>query len=156
MPREIERKYLVVGEGWRETAGAGVSYRQGYLSLDPDRSVRVRLAGGKAFLTIKGRSEGAGRDEFEYSIPPEDAGHMLQQLCLQPVIEKKRFRLPAGSLTWEIDEFGGENQGLIVAEIEIPNDEHSIPKPDWVGREVTGDPRYYNLHLVGHPYSQWK
>ena len=156
MGREIERKYLVRTDNWRHEAGPGVPYRQGYLSLDPERSVRVRTAGDKGFITIKGKSEGAGRDEFEYPIPVEDARQLLEQLCIRPLIEKIRYTVKRDGLKWEIDEFMGENQGLVVAEVELEDERQEIPKPDWLGDEVTGDPRYFNLNLVRNPYSRWK
>lgn len=155
MSREIERKFLVRNDGWREQAGPGTPYRQGYLSLDPERSVRVRTAGDQAFLTIKGQSQGAARDEFEYPIPRRDAEQMLSSLCVQPLIVKMRYVVKDGPHKWEIDEFGGENRGLVLAEIELDDERQEIELPDWVGREVTNDPRYFNLSLVQHPYSEW-
>src|SRR5450755_1149382 len=109
MGREIERKFLVRNDIWRKHAGPGVPYRQGYLSFDPDRSVRVRIAGDQGFLTIKGKSEGTGRDEFEYSIPPGDARQLLDRLCVPPLIEKTRYVIKRDLVKWEIDEFAGEN-----------------------------------------------
>jgi len=156
MGREIERKYLIRSNAWRAAAGTGTAYRQGYLSLDPERSVRVRMAGDRGFLTIKGKSEGAGRDEFEYSIPAADARQMLDRLCVPPTIEKTRYVVRANGLKWEIDDFAGENRGLIVAEVELEDERQEIVKPEWLGDEVTADARYYNLNLVGRPYSQWQ
>ena len=155
MGREIERKYLLKNDDWRRCAGSGVAYRQGYLSLDPDRSVRVRVAGDRAFLTVKGKSEGASRSEFEYPIPTDDAEQMLKTLCVKPLIEKTRYIVKNGKLKWEIDEFAGENKGLVIAELETADDQQEIVKPDWLGSEVTGDPRYFNVSLVQHPYSKW-
>jgi adenylate cyclase len=155
MGREIERKYLVRDESWRRDADQGVRYRQGYLSLEPGRSVRVRQAGDLGFLTIKGPSEGAGRDEFEYPIPLADAEHLLNRLCIQPLIEKTRYTIQHSGWKWEIDEFAGENRGLIVAEIEIPDERQTFDKPGWAGEEVTHDRRYYNSQLVLHPYPEW-
>lgn len=152
MAREIERKFLVKNDAWRKQAGPGVPYRQGYLSTDPARSVRVRVAGDEAFVTIKGRSAGAARDEFEYPIPREDAEQMLENLCIKPLIEKTRYVIREGPLKWEIDEFAGENQGLVIAEMEIPEESTEIEKPGWVGDDVTGDPRYYNINLVYEPF----
>ena len=155
MAREIERKYRVKHDGWRREAGSGLRYRQGYLSLDPERSVRVRAGGGKAYITIKGKSEGAGRDEFEYAIPGGDAEELLARLAIHPLIEKTRYDIRAGDLKWEIDEFHALNRGLVIAEIELPEEQHEFAKPDWLGEEVTDDPRYYNLNLVAHPYAEW-
>jgi len=136
MAREIEHKYLVRNGSWRR-AVQGTPYRQGYLSLDPERSVRVRLGGGKAFLTVKGKSEGPARDEFEYPIPVADAEHMLEALCIQPLIEKTRYTIAHGTLKWEVDEFAGENEGLTIAEVEIEHEGQEIAKPGWVGEDVT-------------------
>lgn len=154
MPLEIERKYLVTGDAWREQA-TGRQYRQGYLSSDPERSVRVRLADEQAWLTIKGRSRGAARVEYEYSIPAEQAREMLDSLCLQPLIEKTRYQVVYSGMTWEIDEFSGDNDGLVIAEVELESEEQAFDLPPWAGEDVTGDPRYYNASLIAHPYSQW-
>ena len=154
MGREIERKFLVTGEAWK-VPGQGMLIRQGYLNADPWRVVRVRTMGGRAALTIKGRSVGATRAEFEYEIPLADA-HELLEICVQPLIEKTRYRVPVGSLVWEIDEFHGANQGLTVAECELESEDQDVPKPDWVGEEVTGDPRYFNSSLVADPFTTWR
>ena len=155
MPVEIERKYLVTGDAWRSQA-TGKQLRQGYLSLDPARSVRVRLAAGQGRLTIKGRSVGAARAEYEYPIPPDHARELLDGLCLRPLIEKTRYRVEHAGLCWEIDEFEGDNAGLVLAEVELESEEQVPELPDWVGADVTDDPRYYNASLVQHPYSRWK
>jgi adenylate cyclase len=154
MPLEIERKFLVRGEGWR-THGAGVPYRQGYLSTVPERSVRVRLVRDKGYLTVKGITVGTARAEYEYEIPADDASEMLDNLCEHPLIEKTRYRVQHHGLTWEIDEFEGDNAGLIVAEVELEEEDQAVILPDWVGKEVTGDPRYYNARLVNEPYARW-
>ena len=150
---EIERKFLV-----RESdflAGLeGVPYRQGYLSTDADRTVRIRPAGPHAFITVKGRSVGATRAEFEYAIPLADAEAMLA-LCIPPVIEKVRHRVEFAGLVWEVDVFGGVNEGLVVAEVELPSEETVVDLPPWIGDEVTGDPRYFNANLIAHPYRDW-
>jgi adenylate cyclase len=156
MGQEIERKYLVANDNWRRQAGPGTLYVQGYLSVDPERSVRVRIAGSKAALTIKRETSPSIRDEFEYEIPAEDADHMLDKICIKPLIEKIRYVIQQGSLKWEIDEFSAENRGLIIAEVELEDDRLDIAKPDWVGEEVTDDPRYFNINLVKHPYSEWR
>lgn len=153
--REIERKFLVTGTGWREAAQER-EICQGYLTLDKERTVRVRLAGGNGTLTIKGPSQGAARSEFEYPIPSEDARLLLHELCLQPVIEKTRYRVPLGELVWEVDVFRGQNEGLIVAEVELSSETQEIALPEWIGEEVTGDPRYYNARLVAEPFTKWR
>jgi adenylate cyclase len=155
MAQEIERKFLLAGEGWRGLA-RGIGYRQGYLCASRERSVRVRIAGEKGSLTIKGETVGAARSEYEYEIPLEDAREMLDSLCPQPQIEKKRYTIFYRDFTWEIDEFSGLNQGLIVAEIELEREDQAFERPDWIGEEVTGDPRYYNAALCVAPYSTWK
>jgi adenylate cyclase len=149
MGREIERKFLVTSDAWRG-AGPGTSIRQGYLSLDPARTVRIRTSGGKAWLTIKGLTKGAARDEFEYEIPVK-----LDRLRIGTIIEKTRTRVPYRDRTWEVDEFRGENAGLVVAEVELDDENTTIAVPSWIGPEVTHDPRYYNANLITHPWSRW-
>ncbi len=153
MAVEIERKFLVVGDTWR-TAPA-VFYSQGYLNRDKLRTVRVRIAGEEAFLTIKGESVGARRAEFEYPIPLWDARELLT-LCEQPLIEKNRRKILHEGFIWEVDEFLGENLGLVVAEIELPAEDSEFPRPEWIGEEVTDDSRYFNSSLSLAPFSQWK
>ena len=154
MATEIERKFRVVGDAWRALA-EGVVYRQGYLSTEKTRTVRVRVVGKSGFLTVKGANVGAMRAEFEYPIPVADANAMLDDLCETPIIEKSRYRIAQGDLTWEVDEFTGENAGLIVAEIELANEAQAFDKPAWIGEEVTGDPRFFNANLVANPFSRW-
>jgi CYTH domain-containing protein len=154
MPQEIERKFLVASDAWRRGA-VGERYRQGYLSTEPERTVRVRLAGEAGFLTVKGRGEGAARAEYEYPIPREHAEEMLDRLCLRPLIEKTRYRIPFAGLTWEVDEFSGDNAGLVVAEVELEDERQPVALPPWVGREVTDDPRYANASLVARPFTTW-
>ena len=154
MPEEIERKFLVVGDRWREKA-VGTAYRQGFLSTEPARTVRVRLAGSRGSITIKGKNIGARRDEFEYEIPAQHAQQMLDTLCKRPLIEKVRYTLPVGRHIWEIDVFEGDNAGLVVAEIELGSEDEAFEKPDWAGEEVTDDPRYFNSNLVAAPYKTW-
>lgn len=154
MSREIERKYLVVGEAWR-SPGTAIRLRQGYLSTVKERTVRVRVAGDAGHLTVKGITRGATRTEFEYEIPVADADLMLDELCEPPLIEKTRHLVVHGDLTWEIDEFGGVNTGLVIAEVELEDEAQSIDLPGWVGDEVTADPRYFNSNLIAHPYSRW-
>ena len=155
MAVEIERKFLVHKDAWR-TQGEGVLLRQGYLSSNPDRVVRVRIEGNAASMTIKGRTTGATRGEWEYAIPVADAQALLEGLCERPLIEKYRTRIVHEGMTWEVDEFLGDNAGLIVAEIELQSEGQAFSKPDWVGEEVTHDPRYFNANMIRHPYTTWK
>ncbi|WP_298613870.1 CYTH domain-containing protein [uncultured Thermosynechococcus sp.] len=152
---EIERKFLVIGEDWRSLATSVFHFAQGYLSTVPERTVRVRLAGNEAWITIKGKASGGQRREYEYAIPTVDARELLGELCLQPIIEKSRYHIPAGDLCWEIDEFAGASAGLILAEIELPRADYPLTLPPWIGREVTDDPRYTNAYLAEHPYQEW-
>jgi CYTH domain-containing protein len=155
MGKEIERKFLIAGEEWRKLA-SGTAYRQGYLSTVKERTVRVRTINDKGFLTIKGVTVGATRAEYEYPIPAADAGEMLTNLCEKPLVEKNRYKIKQGELTWEIDEFLGDNQGLTVAEIELSDESQKFEKPAWIAAEVTGDPRYFNSNLIKNPYKNWK
>jgi CYTH domain-containing protein len=155
MATEIERKFLVKGEAWR-SLGVGVVYRQGYLVSDSRRSVRVRIAGDRALLTLKGATVGIARAEYEYEIPLTDAEELLERLCDRPLIEKTRYTLMVHELIWEVDEFMGDNQGLIVAEVELETAEQLVQLPEWVGEEVSHDPRYFNSNLANHPFSQWQ
>jgi adenylate cyclase len=155
MGKEIERKFLVDPYGaWREAEAK--FYRQGYLQRTIERTVRVRTAGERAFLTIKGHSEGAARLEFEYEIPVAEANELLDVLCERPLIEKTRRTLSYANLVWEVDEFFGDNADLIVAEVELQDEAQPIILPPWVGDEVTQDPRYYNANLVQNPYCLWR
>ena len=154
MAKEIERKFLVKGDKWKSMA-EGVLYRQGYLNSVKERTVRIRTVGDKAFLTIKGITVGATRAEYEYPISFDDCNAMLDTLAEKPIIEKKRYKIPQDRFVWEIDEFFGENQGLIVAEIELESEDQEFDKPDWIGEEVTGDPRYFNSNLIKHPFTKW-
>ncbi|OLP19298.1 adenylate cyclase [Leptolyngbya sp. 'hensonii'] len=154
MAIEIERKFLVNGEAWR-SLGQGTPYRQGYIATVNGTTVRVRIAGTQGYITLKGFKTVLARSEFEYPIPLEDAATLLEQFCDRPLIEKVRYRIPIGDLVWEVDEFTGENQGLIVAEVELQDEQQAIELPDWVGAEVSHDPRYLNANLVRHPYSRW-
>ena len=152
---EIERKFLVINDNWRSLA-QGKVYRQGYISTNNKMTtVRVRIIGEQAYLTIKSKTEGISRQEFEYPIPFEDGKIMLDNLCDRPLIEKTRYQINHDSLIWEIDEFQGENQGLIIAEVELENESQIINLPDWVGKEVSDDPKYYNVNLTKSPYQTW-
>lgn len=150
MPFEIERKFLVAGEGWREGA-RGERYTQGYLPVEGRTVVRIRIAGPKAFVTIKGEPEGIVRPEFEYPIPVDDAETMLRLLCRRPLIEKTRYDVVFAGRRWVVDEFTGENTGLVLAEIELGSPDETVELPPWVGKDVTGDPRYLNVNLVNTP-----
>lgn len=154
MAQEIERKFLLCSDAWRE-GHVGLAIAQGYLSTDPDRTVRIRIAGQQAFITVKSRPIGISRAEFEYEIPLSDARAMLS-LCLPSTIEKTRYRVPYGAHLWEIDEFHGANQGLIVAEVELQNSDEKIERPPWIGMEVSEDRRYSNSQLAQMPYRDWQ
>ena len=152
MATEIEHRFLVVGTEWRQ--GDGVRFSQGYLSRDKERTVRVRLADEHAFLTIKGLTHGASQAEFEYEVPVADAEQLLK-LCDGPVIQKVRYAVVYNGFKWKIDEFLGENAGLIIAEVELEREDQPFERPDWLGREVTEDPRYFNSNFAATPYSTW-
>ena len=149
---EIERKFLVVGDDWR--GAPAVACAQGYLNRDPRRTVRVRIAQGQAWLTVKGATAGATRAEFEYAIPVADAEQLLA-LCDGPLVRKLRRVVVHGGMAWEIDEFQGDNAGLVVAEIELPAEDAPFARPPWLGAEVTHDARYFNSSLAAAPYSTW-
>jgi len=156
MAWEIERKFRVVGEGWRThpASDGGVRYTQGYLNRDKARTVRVRVAGAQGWLTIKGLGNGATRAEFEYPIPLTDA-QSLMGLCDGPLIDKTRHTLRVGDTVWEVDEFHGDNAGLVVAEVELQAENQPYDRPDWLGEEVTHDARYFNSSLIANPYHKW-
>ncbi|RUS67649.1 Inorganic triphosphatase [Saezia sanguinis] len=155
MAKEIERKFLVIGDEWRKLA-KGTHYRQGYLNSAKERTVRIRTIDDKAFLTIKGITVGVTRMEYEYEIPHADCVAMLENLAEKPIIEKSRYKIKDGDVTWEVDEFFGVNQGLIVAEVELKSEDQAFNKPSWVGEEISSDPRYFNSNLVANPYTTWK
>ena len=150
---EIERKFLVKSEFFLP-GGNSTQMKQGYLSIDPNRIVRIRIEGKNAWLTIKGRLEGISRPEFEYPVPPGDAEALLR-LSLHPPVEKIRHRVEVNGTLWEVDEFLGLNKGLFLAEVELDSEEQLFSFPEWIGEEVTADHRYYNAWLSGHPYSTW-
>jgi len=155
MPIEIERKFLVLNDAWRQSAHAAQRLRQGYLNNETLCSVRIRTSTDRAWLNIKGATVGAQRQEFEYEIPIADAHRMLDTLGHQPLIEKVRYLVAVGRHTWEIDVFEGDNSGLIVAEIELDHPDEAFERPAWLGIEVTHDERYYNTSLSRHPYKDW-
>ncbi len=152
MAVEIERKFRIAKD-WKPE-GKGTRIAQGYLSETPDRTVRIRRRGKEFFLTVKGRTDGISRLEFEYTIPMED-GKALLSLC-PLIIEKDRYEVEAGGSLWEVDVFHGENEGLRIAEIELASEDAPFSRPDWLAEEVTGDVRYYNAELARHPYRMWK
>ena len=154
MGKEIERKFLVKNDSFRSLA-KGTNYRQGYLNSAKERVVRVRIIDDKGFLTIKGITTGATRLEYEYEVPLKDADAMLNELCEKPLIEKNRYKIDYEGFVWEVDEFLGENQGLICAEVELETEDQSYEKPEWIGEEVTGDPKYFNSNLIHNPYKNW-
>lgn len=150
---EIERKFLLKNDNWSEGA-VGVHYKQVYLNEKGDNTVRVRIEGEKAKLTIKGKSSNISRLEFEYDIPMEDA-EALFTLAKTPIVEKYRYKIMYAGNCWEVDEFLGLNRGLVVAEIELESETQSFEKPDWIGMEVSGDKRYTNANLARKPYCEW-
>lgn len=154
MGLEIERKFLVISDVWRVGA-VGEEYCQGYLSQYPNPTIRVRTQEKKAFITIKGKTTGITRAEFEYEIPFSEAQELFK-LCLSPLVTKRRYKILHEGMTWEIDEFHGDNEGLIIAEIELDKEDESIKLPLWIGQEVTNDPRYANSSLATHPFKNWK
>lgn len=152
---EIERKFLVVGDGWRKQVSCRCTMRQGYLAGEGGRSsMRIRLEDDEAHLNIKAAVIGSARAEYDYLIPAADAREILATLCVGK-LEKVRHYVEQGDLTWEIDEFTGDNAGLIVAEIELTTVDQAFERPSWLGRELTDDRRYYNHHLALHPYNTW-
>ncbi|MBK1722853.1 CYTH domain-containing protein [Thiocystis violacea] len=155
MAVEIERKFLVCSDSWRAAVEEETHILQGYLAEGSAATVRVRVRGDLAYLTIKGATQGISRLEFEYRIPVEDAEIMLRELAVSPVIEKVRYRVRRGRHLWDLDVFAGENAGLVMAEIELDAEEADFERPDWAGEEVSGDPRYFNVNLAQLPYRRW-
>ena len=156
MGLEIERKFLVTNDDYKKEARSRIWIRQGFLTDDLKRAVRVRIVGDNAFITIKGKNVGAARHEFEYPVDKADAKIMIEEICIAPVLSKYRYLVDLDGLTWEVDEFKGENEGLVIAEVELPKLGHKLVLPVWAGREVTHDKRYYNASLVRSPYRKWK
>jgi len=154
MAKEIERKFLVKNDSYKESAQKNL-IKQGYISTDIDKIVRVRISGEKAYLTIKGKNIGITRSEFEYEIQIDDAENMLENICQKPIVEKIRYKLEYEGHTWEIDEFFGDNEGLKLAEIELKSEDEAFKKPEWLGIEVSDDVRYYNANLIKSPYKEW-
>jgi adenylate cyclase len=155
MAKEIERKFLVDTTRW-QAGGRGVTIRQGFIPTQGPTVVRVRIRGDEAYLTVKGKSEGSVRSEFEYPVPVADAGQMLEELCERPFIDKTRYVESFAGAVWEVDVFHGANDGLVVAEVETDEEGQKIELPPWAMTEVTDDPRYYNANLVKNPYTAWQ
>ena len=155
MAIEIEHKFLLANDDWRDCVTHSIEYRQGYLSSQATSSIRVRISDNHAWLNIKSATIGTHRHEYEYEIPRADAEEILDELCKKPLVEKTRHFVEQDGHTWEIDEFCGDNQGLIVAEIELSAISEAFVKPTWLGAEVTHELRYYNNNLSNHPYSEW-
>ncbi|KRT56191.1 CYTH domain-containing protein [endosymbiont of Ridgeia piscesae] len=155
MGLEIERKFLVKNDKWKSDVVSEQAIKQGYIANLPNASVRVRLKGEKALLTLKGAAKGISRSEFEYSIPRSEGEAMLVELVDGPVIDKIRYRVRCGAHIWDLDLFHGDNAGLVMAEIELQQENESFQMPEWAGEEVSDDPRYYNASLVKHPYKSW-
>ena len=156
MALEIERKFLLRSDDWREQAGSRILMRQGYLTAGSRCSIRARITDEHAWLNIKAKRSGMTRLEFEYPIPRADADEILRDLCVGPLVEKYRHEIRLGRHLWEIDEFIGENAGLIVAEIELGSEQELFDRPVWLGPEVTDDERYYNFNLAMRPYREWR
>lgn len=155
MATEIERKFLLKDSSWKESADQGTQYCQGYLVGSKAASVRVRIQGKRAFINIKSATIDISRQEYEYEIPLNDAKEMLETLCEKPLIDKTRYFVKNENHLWEIDVFSGDNEGLIVAEVELSDINENFIKPNWLGNEVSGDARYYNVSLVKHPFKDW-
>lgn len=155
MPIEIERKFLLANNNWRDEVIRSSRIRQGYMGKIDKASVRIRVQGDKANINIKSATLDMRRMEYEYEIPLDEAEEMLDQLCDQPQVDKTRYFVEFGSHLWEIDEFYGENEGLFVAEVELGSEDEVFEKPEWLGQEVTEDPRYYNVNLIKHPFKAW-
>jgi len=155
MSIEIERKFLIINDNWKTLASEQTEYTQGYFTTHKECSIRIRVAGDNANINIKSATLGIYRSEFDYLIPVKDAKEMLDNLCIHPLIEKIRYKIQYDNHTWEVDVFSGENEGLIVAEIELNSVDEKFRKPDWIGEEVSDDPRYYNVCLVERPYKSW-
>ncbi len=156
MAIEIERKFLVINDLWKDHVISKSHLKQGYLATQKNATVRVRVAKGRAVLNIKSETVGIQRSEFEYDIPMEDAELMLAKLAEQPIIEKTRYKVQSGDHVWDLDEFNGQNHGLVMAEIELLSEDETFIMPEWVGMEVSADPRYYNSNLIKHPFSRWR
>jgi adenylate cyclase len=155
MATEIERKFLVKNENWKQNVESESRIKQGYLARQKNATIRVRVAKGKALLNIKSATSGISRSEFEYEIPIDDAEALLQTVAEQPFIDKTRYKVRCGAHLWDLDVFEGENSGLIMAEVELQSENEPFELPDWAGTEVSGDSRYYNANLISNPFKNW-
>ncbi len=155
MAKEIEHKFLILNDDWRKDADEGLHMVQAYMGSNEKSSIRIRIIGDSANLNIKSKTIGIQRSEYEYDIPVDEAKEMLESLCDRPFIEKTRFHVNYGGHEWEIDVFSGDNEGLVVAELEVSSVEEKFTLPDWVGEDVSNDPKYYNICLITHPYKDW-
>ena len=155
MPTEIERKYLIANDNWKTYADEGKHMIQGYMASNEHSSIRIRVNNDNANLNIKSNTIGIQRSEYDYPIPLDEAMELLNTLCDQPLIEKTRYHVNHEGHLWEIDVFAGDNEGLVVAEIELASADDEFILPDWIGQEVSDDPRYYNVCLAKHPYKDW-
>lgn len=154
MAMEIEKKFLVINDDYKNSSRK-ILFRQGYLSVDFERTVRVRCYDGMGFLTVKGKTRSCSREEYEYSIPFQDAERMLDNLCIRPIIEKVRHFVVYEDCKWVVDEFLGVNEGLVIAEIELENELQKFEKPEWLGNEITDQIKYFNSNLIENPYKNW-
>lgn len=152
---EIERKFLLKSDFPKEDATKVFHIKQGYLNDNPDRTVRVRITNSHGYFCVKGRTQNISKMEFEYEIPIDDALKLLE-LCKRPIIAKTRYKIPYEGHLWEVDVFEGENEGLVMAEVELQSEDETAVLPKWIGKEVSGDKRYYNSYLSLHPYNEWK
>ncbi len=155
MAVEIERKFLVINDNWRAQVESESTLKQGYLTAEEQLSIRVRIAKGKGELTIKGGTSGISRSEYEYAIPLQDAQELIANLVTGSVIDKTRYKVRCGDHLWDLDVFHGDNQGLVMAEVELCSESEAFQMPDWAGQEVSDDPRYYNANLISQPYCDW-
>ena len=155
MATEIERKFLILNDNWRKEADDGVHMIQGYMGSNEKSSIRIRVNGERANLNIKSKTIGIQRSEYDYDIPLDEAKEMLDALCDTPLIEKTRYHVMHDGHEWEIDVFAGDNEGLVVAELELSSPDEEFSMPDWAGKDVSEDPRYYNICLVTNPYKNW-
>ncbi len=155
MATEIEHKFLIINHDWRKDADEGITMVQGYMGSNEKSSIRIRINGDSANLNIKSKTIGIQRSEFDYPLPVDEAKEILESLCDRPFIEKTRFHVMHDEHEWEIDVFAGVNEGLIVAELELNSVDEQFTRPDWLGEDVSEDPRYYNICLVTHPYKDW-
>lgn len=155
MAIEIERKFLVKNDKWKNSVVSESVIKQGYIANQENATVRIRVARGNAHLNIKSATKGIRRAEFEYPIPLEDAEALLREVAQRPYISKTRYKVRCGEHIWDLDLFDGENSGLVMAEVELNDEQESFEMPEWAGEEVSGDPRYYNASLVKNPYTTW-